>query len=77
MNLAKKQTKSSIWTILNLPIVVTTVVLKKSDCPKLQFGGLETFLAADTPLLLALTTSDIRFSKSSSANSINHFFFER
>lgn len=50
----------------NVPIVVTTVLEKNKDCPKLQLGWLETFLAADTPRLLALTTSDMRTSRSSS-----------
>jgi hypothetical protein len=49
-----------------LPIVVTTVLEKKRDCPKLQFGSPDTFLAAETPLLLAFTTSSISFSRSSS-----------
>jgi hypothetical protein len=49
-----------------VPIVVTTVLEKKRDCPKLQFGSPDAFLAAETPLLLAFTTSTISFSRSSS-----------
>lgn len=49
-----------------IPIVVTTVLEKNNDCPKLQFGSLDTFFAADTPLLLARTTSSINASRSSS-----------
>lgn len=45
------------------PIVVTIVVEKKRDWPKLQFGSPETLLAAETPRLLAFTTSWIKFSK--------------
>lgn len=57
---------TSIKRIFHVPIVVTTVLEKKRDCPKLQFGSPETFLAAETPLLLAFTISSIRLSKSSS-----------
>jgi len=49
--------ESSTTGIGSLPIVVTTVLEKKRDWPKLQLGSPETLLAADTPLLLALTTS--------------------
>jgi hypothetical protein len=49
-----------------LPIVVTTVLEKKRDWPKLQLGSPDAFLAAETPLLLALTTSSISLSRSSS-----------
>jgi len=51
---------------LLLPIVVTTVLEKKRDWPKLQLGSPDAFLAAETPRLLALTTSWISFSSSSS-----------
>lgn len=44
-------------------MVVTTVLEKNNDCPKLQLGSPEAFLAADTPLLLALTTSVSKSSK--------------
>ena len=47
-------------------MVVTTVLEKNRDCPKLQFGSPDTFLAADTPLLLAFITSSMNFSRSSS-----------
>jgi len=50
----------------NLPMVVITVQAKNRDCPKLQFGSPETFLAAETPLLLADNTSFIKFSIESS-----------
>lgn len=53
-----------------IPMVVTTVLEKKTDWPKLQLGSLETFLAADTPRLLALTTSSMRASRSSSATHV-------
>lgn len=42
---------------LPYPIVVTIVLEKKRDCPKLQFGSPETLFAAETPRLLAFTTS--------------------
>lgn len=51
---------------MNLPIVVITVHAKNRDCPKLQFGSPETFLAAETPRLLAAKTSLIKFSIESS-----------
>jgi len=51
---------------LHLPIVVITVQAKNKDWPKLQFGSPETFLAAETPLLLADKTSFIKFSIESS-----------
>ena len=51
---------------LYLPIVVITVQAKNKDWPKLQFGSPETFLAAETPLLLADKTSFIKFSIESS-----------
>lgn len=47
-------------------MVVITVQAKNSDCPKLQFGSPETFLAAETPLLLADNTSFMKFSIESS-----------
>lgn len=50
-----------------LPIVVTMVLEKKKLCPKDQLGSLVTFLAAETPRLLAWMMSTISFSKSSSA----------
>lgn len=48
------------------PMVVTIVLEKNKDCPKLQFGSPVAFLIADTPLLLALTTSVINSSNASS-----------
>lgn len=48
------------------PMVVTTVVEKNNACPKLQFGSLVAFRNADTPLLLAFSTSAMNFSISSS-----------
>lgn len=53
---------------INLPIVVTTVLEKNNDCPKLQFGSPETLREAETPRLLARTISLIKFSKSSSVS---------
>lgn len=49
-----------------LPMVVTTVLAKNRDCPKLQFGSPVTFFSAETPLLLARTTSLINSSKDAS-----------
>lgn len=51
---------------MNLPMVVTMVLEKNNDCPKLQFGSPVAFLTADTPLLLASTTSLISCSKAAS-----------
>lgn len=53
------------------PMVVTTVVEKNNACPKLQFGSLVAFRNADTPLLLAFSTSAMNFSMSSSARREN------
>jgi hypothetical protein len=47
-------------------MVVITVQAKNKDCPKLQLGSPDTFLAAETPLLLAAKTSFIKFSIESS-----------
>lgn len=47
-------------------MVVITVQAKNRDCPKLQLGSPETFLAAETPLLLAAKTSFMKFSIESS-----------
>lgn len=47
-------------------MVVITVQAKNRDCPKLQLGSPETFLAADTPLLLAANTSFMNVSIESS-----------
>lgn len=47
-------------------MVVTIVLEKNKDCPKLQFGSPVAFLIADTPLLLARTTSVISSSSASS-----------
>jgi len=47
-------------------MVVITVQAKNRDCPKLQLGSPETFLAAETPLLLADNTSFIKLSIESS-----------
>lgn len=47
-----------------VPMVVTTVVEKNSACPKLQFGSLVALRNAETPLLLAFSTSAMNFSRS-------------
>lgn len=52
-------------------MVVITVQAKNRDCPKLQLGSPETFLAAETPLLLADKTSFIKFSIESSEKKVN------
>ena len=57
--------------MLDLPMVVTTVLAKKKDCPKLQEETLVPFAATETPRSLALTISPI---KSSSADSKSTFF---
>ena len=49
-------------------MVVTTVAAKKKLWPKLQLEPVEMLLEADTPRLLAITTSVIR---SSSADSVD------
>ena len=49
-----------------LPIVVTTVLEKKNDCPKLQEGTAEPFFSKLTPRLLALTISSIKSSREES-----------
>lgn len=58
-------------SVRSLPIVVTTVVEKKIDCPKVQFGPVLRLLDAETPRLLARTTSLKRNSKSSSETNYN------
>lgn len=51
-----------------IPMVVTTVVEKKSACPNVQFGSLVAFRNADIPFALAFSTSSMKSSNSSSAN---------
>lgn len=58
-----------IQFVVHSPIVVRIVVAKNMACPKLQLDSdMVTFLTADTPRLAPLTTSMIKFSSSSSAN---------
>lgn len=59
------------------PMVVITVHAKNSDCPKLQLGSPETFLAADTPLLLAAKTSFMKFSIESSEKRKKKVWFDK
>lgn len=51
----------------DVPMVVTTVVEKKSAWPNVQFGSLVAFRNADIPRALAFKTSEIKSSNSSSA----------
>ena len=52
----------------NIPIVVTTVLEKKNDCPKLQEATAEPFFSMLTPRLLAFIISCIKSSNDESAN---------
>lgn len=47
-------------------MVVTTVLAKKKDCPKLQDGTLVPFVPTVTPRLLASTISETRSFKADS-----------
>jgi hypothetical protein len=49
-----------------LPIVVTTVLAKKKDCPKLQDGTFVPLEPIETPRLLASTISDTKSLKADS-----------
>ena len=46
--------------------MVTTVLEKKNDCPKLHDGTLVPFLKMDTPRLLASTMAPMKSSRASS-----------
>ena len=53
------------------PTVVRRDVAKKKDCPKLQFGTLETLCDAEMPALLASITASTNSSRSSPVQAIN------
>lgn len=62
----------TFFLVRYLPIVVRTVVAKKSDWPKLQLGSdIVTFFEADTPRLAALTIILMKLSNSSSITKKN------
>jgi len=53
--------------MLYIPTVVRSEVAKKKDCPKLQFGTLETLCDAEMPFLLASMMTSTNSSRSSPA----------
>ena len=55
----------------HIPIVVTTVLEKKNDWPKLQEATAEPFFSMLTPRLLAFIISCIKSSNDESANQID------
>ena len=61
--------------MLDLPMVVTTVLAKKKDCPKLQDETLVPFAATETPRSLALTISPIKSSSADSESTYFNFMF--
>lgn len=55
-------------------MVVTTVLAKKNDCPKLQEGTLVPFAKMETPRLLASTMSSMNSSRSASEIELRAFY---